>query len=233
MAPSDEVELISGSDKWKPFFRDVVPLLCIFFVVIGSMLVGWASPTESAAFGVVASFIASVCYGTLNKKSFLVSVVETAKISAVILFILVSSTTFSQILSFSGATTGLLNTFMGFDLSPFMVVIIMVVTLLILGCFTDQISMIMLTLPFFIPLANNLQIDLIWFGVLILIAMEISLLTPPFGLLLLVMQGVAPAGTRLSMVYKAAFPFLLLQVSVLILLVLFPEISKFLPALIK
>jgi tripartite ATP-independent transporter DctM subunit len=233
LAPSDDVEHFSRSEKWKPFFRDVVPLLGIFLVVIGSMVLGWASPTESAAFGVVASFIAAICYQTLNRKSFLVSVFETAKISTIILFILVSSTTFSQILSFSGATTGLLNAFMSFELSPIMVVAIMVVTLLILGCFTDQISMIMLTLPFFMPLVANLQIDVIWFGVLILITMEISLLTPPFGLLLLVMKGVAPEGTRLGTVYKAAFPFLLLQIGILITLVIFPEVARFLPELIK
>ncbi|MEP0002909.1 MULTISPECIES: TRAP transporter large permease [Pseudomonadota] len=225
LAPIDDAESFRGTEKWKPFFRDVVPLLCIFFVVVGSMLIGWASPTESAAFGVIASFIASFCYKSLNMKSFLVAVFETAKISTIILFILVSSTTFSQILSFSGATTGLLNTFLEFDLSPFMVVIIMVFILLILGCFTDQISMIMLTLPFFMPLVASLQIDPIWFGVLTLIAMEISLLTPPFGLLLLVMKGVAPAGTNLGIVYKSALPFLLLQVGVLLLLVIFPGLS--------
>lgn len=230
LAPAYEVERHSGWERWRPFVVDVLPLLSIFLVVVGSMLIGWASPTESAALGAVASALVALCYRAMDLRALSVSLRETAKISVMILFVLVASTTFSQILSFSGATTGLLSALGGYELTPLMVVLGMLLVLLFLGCFVDQISMIMITLPFFIPLAQAVGIDLIWLGVLFLIAMEISFLTPPFGLLLIVMQGVAPKGTRLGQVYAAAAPFLAIELGMLGLIVLFPWLATALPS---
>jgi tripartite ATP-independent transporter DctM subunit len=229
LAPAYSVERHSGWERWRPFVVDVLPLLSIFVVVVGSMLIGWASPTESAALGAVASAVVAICYRTLSRKALSVSLRETAKISVMILFVLVASTTFSQILSFSGASTGLLAALAEYQLSPLMVVVGMLLVLLFLGCFADQISMIMITLPFFIPLAQSIGLDLIWLGVLFLIAMEISFLTPPFGLLLIVMQGVAPKGTRLGQVYAAAAPFLAIEIGIMALIVLFPWLATALP----
>ena len=125
-----------------------------------------------------------ILYGEFNWREMIVAMRETAKISVMILFIIVASVTFSQILAFSGATDGLLRMIQGAVLSPMAVLVGMLVLLMFLGAFMDQVSMVMITIPFFIPMAQAQHIDLIWFGVLMLIVMEISFTTPPFGLLL-------------------------------------------------
>lgn len=158
---------------------------------------------------------------------------ETAKINTMILFIIAGSLVFSQALSNSGATDGLLSVITAMDLTPLTVVIMMIVVLLFLGAFMDQVSMLLLTLPFFLLGGSSLQvtfnIDVIWLMVLILIAMEISLLTPPFGLLLYVMKGVAPFDVSIGDVIKSALPFILIELLVLGLLILVPDVATWLP----
>jgi tripartite ATP-independent transporter DctM subunit len=229
-ADVEEAALLSGWDRVRPFLIHVVPLLGIFAVVVGTMLMGWASPTEAAAVGCAASVIAAAAYGRLTVAALGRALMETTKIAVMILFIIVASTTFSQILSFSGATRGILRLMSGVQIEPLVIVLLMLGLLLILGAFMDQISMIMVTLPFFIPLVGLFGIDPLWFAVLMLICMEISFMTPPFGLLIFVMKGVAPRGITLSQVYRAAAPFVLLQLLVLVLLIAWPPLATWLPA---
>jgi len=231
LAPSYDVAIDRGWQRWRPFVVNVLPLSGIFFAVIGTMLAGWATPTESAAFGSVAAVAAAAGYRSLTRANLLLSLRETAKISVMILFIIVGSTAFAQILAFSGATNGFLETITAYHWSHLALVIGMQLVLLFLGCFVDQVSMIMITLPFFVPLAQAAGIDLLWLGVLILISMEISFLTPPFGLLLFVMQGVAPKGTTITQIYRAALPFLALEIAVLVLVVAAPALATWLPSL--
>ena len=220
-------------ERWKPFLIYVVPLLGIFVVVVGSILAGWATPTESAALGSVASVVAAIAYGKFSIAKMVQALLETAKISVMILFIIAASVTFSQILAFSGATTGLLAVIETVGASPFALLIAMLLVLLFLGAFMDQVSMIMITLPFFIPLATSLDLNLLWFGVLMLVVMEISFMTPPFGLLIYVMKGVAPKSITLKDVYTAALPFIGLQLIVLGILIVFPEAATWLATLIR
>ena len=150
-----------------------------------------------------------------------------------ILFIIAGSLVFAQSLAVSGATEGLLESLTALQLSPLAVVVMMMVVLLFLGAFMDQVSMLLLTLPFFLLGATSLQatydIDPIWLMVLILITMEISLLTPPFGLLLYVMKGVAPFDVSIGAVIRSAMPFILIELLVLILLIFVPEVATWLP----
>ncbi len=210
-----------------------MPLFAIFVVVVGSIMGGLATPTESAALGCLASVVAVACYRQLRWRDLLVAVRETAKISVMILFIIVASMTFSQILAFSGAANGLLGLIGGLGYSTFAVVAGMMLVLLFLGAFMDQVSMMMISLPFFVPLAATQGIDLLWLGVLMLIVMEVSLTTPPFGLLLYVMKGVAPRNTTIQQIYLAAMPFIVLELIVLVLLVLFPVLATWLPDLAR
>ena len=233
LAPAYEVTIGHGWQRWRPFVINVLPLSGIFFAVIGTMLAGWATPTESAAFGSVAAVAAAAGYRVLTPANLILSLRETAKISVMILFIIVGSTTFAQILAFSGATNGFLDAMTTYQWSRLGLVVGMQLVLLFLGCFVDQVSMIMITLPFFVPLAQATGIDLLWLGVLILISMEISFLTPPFGLLLFVMQGVAPKGTTITQIYRAALPFLALELVVLVLIVGFPGLATWLPSLTR
>lgn len=215
--------------EWKPFLFNVLPLFAIFVVVVGSMLGGVASPTEAAALGCLATVIACAGYRALTWQSLKKAAMDTAKISVMILFIIAGSLTFSQILVISGAINGLLGFIEGFGLADLMLVLMMVSILLFLGFFMDQVSMILLTLPFFIPLAVAQDIDILWLLILMLIAMEISLITPPFGLLLFVLKGVAPPSVTLGQVYLAALPFVTLKLIVLALLVMFPIVATWLP----
>lgn len=233
LAPSDSGHQSRGWVRWRPFAVNVLPLFSIVAVVVGSIIVGWATPTESAALGVTASLAAAAAYRALRIDAVMRALYETATVSTMIMFILVASTTFAQILAFSGATDGLLAAAGTFEFSHLSLAIAMLLILLFLGCFVDQISMIMITLPFFVPLAKTAGLDMLWLGVLMLIAMEVSLLTPPFGLLLFVMKGSAPHDISMGQVYRAAAPFVILELLVLALIVASPALATWMPSLIR
>ena len=149
------------------------------------------------------------------------SLLGTVAISGIILFIIVGATTFSQVLSFSGVVNGIIGLITGQGLSPMTVLIGMILILLLLGCFVDQVSMMLITLPFFMPLVAKFNIDPIWFGMIFLICMQLGLLTPPFGLLLYTMKGVAPPSITMNQIYVAALPYVLFGLLVLLLIILF------------
>jgi tripartite ATP-independent transporter DctM subunit len=218
---------------WVPTLVYVLPLFTIFVAVLGSIFAGIASPTDSAAIGTLMSVIVAAAYGKLRFGNLMKSLIETAKVTTMIFFIIAASSTFSQILAFSGATNGALAEIAKFEMTPFVAVLAMLAILLVLGCFLDQVSMLLLTLPFFMPLAEALKIDVIWLGVMFLLTMEIGLLTPPFGLLLFVMKGVAPKGIGMGAIYRAAAAFILLELAVLSLIFFVPPIATWLPSLIS
>ena len=229
LAPADDPARLSLKERWRPFVRYVLPLFGIFLVVIGGLLAGLATPTESAALGCVAAVIAAAGYRSLTWIGLKKALMETVKISVMILFIIVASQTFSQILSFSGATSGLIRTIEGLALDPTTILIAIILILLFLGCFIDQVLMMMVTIPIFVPLADAVGIDLLVLGVVYLLTMEIGLLTPPFGLLLFVMKGVAPPTIGMGQIYRAVTPFVIIKLAVLTLIVLFPQIGTILP----
>ncbi len=234
LAPVDkEAERLTGWQRWRPFLVDVMPLFAIFVVVVGSIFGRIASPEEAAALGCLAAVAACLAYRKLTWATLMKALRETAKINTMILFIIAGSLTFAQVLQISGATTGLLEQIQGWQLTPLTAMAVMMLILLFLGAFMDQVSMVLLTLPFFLPLAQSLNIDPIWLMVLMLIAMEISLLTPPFGLLLYVMKGVAPPEITLGRIYAAAMPFIFLEILVMAILILFPDVAVWLPRVLN
>ena len=156
----------------------------------------------------------------------------TVAVSGTILFIILGATTFAQVLSFSGATNGIVALISGQGLSATVIIIGMMLILLFLGCFVDQVSMMLITLPFFMPLVQRLGIDPIWFGVMFLICMQLGLLTPPFGLLLFTMKGVAPSHVTMLVIFQAVVPFLVMSVLLLALVFFVPAVATWLPALI-
>ena len=179
LAPTFEHVTVRGWERWRPLVVYVTPLVLIFVVVILAMSAGWATPTESAAVGAVATALVAVVYRSLTWQSLLKALLGTAAISGVILFIIVGATTFSQILTFSGATNGLVSAIRDTQLTGPVVLGAMIAILLVLGCFIDQVSMMLIALPFFMPLVELYGFDPVWFGVLFLICMQLGLLTPP------------------------------------------------------
>jgi len=223
----------SGAQGWArlvPFVVHVLPLLLIFGIVIGAMTGGWATPTEAAALGAAGTIAAAILYRRLTGTNLMKSLLGTVAVSGTVLFIIVGATTFAQVLSFSGATNGLVTLVQAQGLSTMTIVVGMMLILLFLGCFVDQVSMMLITLPFFMPLVQRLGIDPVWFGVLFLICMQLGLLTPPFGLLLFTMKGVAPPEIELSDVFRAAMPYVWFSVAVLLAVLFVPGLATWLPA---
>jgi TRAP-type C4-dicarboxylate transport system permease large subunit len=160
------------------------------------------------------------------------SLLGTAAISGIILFIIIGATTFSQILSFSGATNGLVSLVQGAGLSQWIVLIGMLSMLLVLGCFVDQVSMMLITLPFFMPLVAHFGWDPLWFGVMFLICMQLGLLTPPFGMLLFTMRSVAPKEIATGDIFAAVMPYVLFGLLMLVMVMLFPSLATWLPSVL-
>lgn len=231
VAPPDTLPEMTLTERWTPFVIYVLPLSVLFFVVIGSLLMGIATPTESAALGSLTAVAIGAAYRALSWEKLGRALMETLKLSVMILFIIAASQTFAQVLSFSGATGGLINAINAFDPTPLMVLLGMIAILLFLGCFIDQVSMLMVTVPVFVPLAQAMGINELILGVVYLLTMEIGLLTPPFGLLLFVMRGAAPDTIRMRQIYAAVMPFLLIKLFVLGLIVWLPAIGTWLPGL--
>jgi tripartite ATP-independent transporter DctM subunit len=233
LAPDEQVDASArGAARWLPFATHVLPLVLIFALVIGAMTGGFATPTEAAAIGAAGTILAAALYRSLTWANLMQALTSTVAVSGTILFIIVGATTFAQVLSFSGAVNGLLGVVTGLGLSPKALIIAMLLILLFLGCFVDQVSMMLITLPFFMPLVQRYDIDLIWFGVLFLICMQLGLLTPPFGLLLFTMKGVAPASITMHEVYMAAMPYIAMSLVILVAIFCFPAIATWLPAVL-
>ncbi|MDQ0315351.1 TRAP transporter large permease [Amorphus orientalis] len=232
-APGYATERASLSEIIRAFAVNVLPMGLIVFSVIGLILLGWATPTESAAFGVLSVVVLAICYRALTWDAIVKSLTESLAVTAMMFLIILGSSTFSQVLAFSGATSGLLSWATSFDVGPHVMLFAMLLTLIVLGMFMDQLSMMMLTLPIFMPLIQSLGLDPIWFGVVMLLALELSLATPPFGMLLFLMVGVGPPGTTLGEVARAAAPYIACTLLLILLLVLVPEIALFLPNLMN
>jgi tripartite ATP-independent transporter DctM subunit len=233
LAPNEELPPAQGFwERWRPFLIHVLPLVAIFAIVVGAMTGGFATPTEAAALGAAATIAAAACYRALTIANLMKALTGTVAVSGTILFIILGATTFSQVLSFSGATNGIVTLVSAQGLSTTALIIGMMLVLLFLGCFVDQVSMMLITLPFFMPLVQKLNIEPIWFGVMFLICMQLGLLTPPFGLLLFTMKGVAPPSITMNQVYAAAAPYIVFGLIVLVAIFFMPPLATWLPALL-
>lgn len=229
LAPPGDVERHSAWETWRLLLLYVLPLVSIFAVVVGAMSGGFATPTESAALGALATLALALVYRVLTIEALMKSLRGTVAISGMILFIILGATTFSQILSFSGATEGLVGAILGQGLSPLVVLALMMAILIFLGLFVDQVSMMLITLPVFMPIVTRLGIDPVWFGVIFLICMQLGLLLPPHGLLLMTMRGVAPPEVTMMHIFQAVVPYIVMSLILLVLLLIFPGIATWLP----
>jgi tripartite ATP-independent transporter DctM subunit len=229
LAPATVVEERSGWARYELLVCYVLPLVSIFVVVIGAMSGGIATPTESAALGALATMALAAAYRALSFDALLKALRGTVGISAMILFIILGATTFSQILSFSGSTEGIVSNVLGAGLTPFAILAGMMLLLIFLGIFVDQVSMMLITLPVFMPIVQRLDIDLIWFGVLYLICMQLGLLLPPHGLLLMTMKGVAPKEVTMAHIFRAVVPYVAMSLVLLVVIILVPAIATWLP----
>jgi len=231
VAPSYEVPQSSFLENIITVICYVLPLGIIVFLVTGVIILGVATPTEAAATGTVGVFFLAAAYRRLTWEVVKKSIGSTLEIMGMIFLIICGAKAFSSLLSFSGVTVGV-GEVIG-NMPPVVTIIITQVIVLIMGAFMEPASIMMITLPIFIPVITALGFSSVWFAVVFLLSIEMSLTTPPFGLNLFVMKGVAPSDTTMKDIYLAGFPFLACDAIVMVLLIAFPEIALWLPSITK
>jgi len=216
-----------------PFFAKVrnswrlIPLLILIGGILGSIYGGVASPTEAAAVGVVLSMVIARCNGHFDKSIFLESMFAGLRTSCMIAFIIAGASFLSSAMSFTQLPTQLAGAIADMGLSPNVLLVMLTLFLLVLGCFLDGISLILLVTSIVMPLINAAGIDPIWFGIYLVIVVEISQITPPVGFNLFVIQGLT--GKNIFTIAKATLPFFLLMLFAIVLMRAFPDIVLYLP----
>ncbi|WP_240375953.1 TRAP transporter large permease [Bacillus piscicola] len=234
LAPTYEVDKVSLSEKLMDTIKYILPLGIIVFLLLGVIILGFGTPTQSAALGAIGTVILSYFYGGLTWKSIWDSLTGTFKSSVMIYMIIIGSTTFGQILSYTGVTQGLVQVVSELNFTPVVILILLQVALLVLGCFMEPLSIMMMTLPVLMPISSAMGFDPLWFGVIILLNMQIATITPPFGMDLFAMKSVVPDNSlRMTDIYKAVVPFLALNLLLMLILIFFPSISLWLPSLMR
>ncbi|MEZ5657855.1 MAG: TRAP transporter large permease subunit [Burkholderiaceae bacterium] len=232
-APSYETERLNFSQAVATVIVNIVPMGAVVLMVIGLIIFGIATPTESAAFGVLGVMILALAFRMLTFETVRASLISTIKVGGMVFFIILNSSIFSQLLAYSGASSGLLQYATSFDVPVAVMLLFIFLSLLLIGMFMDPVSMMLITVPIFFPLIKALGVDPLWFGLFMLMALEMSQTTPPFGLLLFVMLGVAPKGTSLKQVAVAAAPFLVCDAVLVLLIAVFPALVLFLPGIMR
>ncbi len=213
--------------------RYILPLGFVIFMVLGVIFLGVATPSEAAASGAVSTFILAAAYRRLSWEVVKKSLLGTVRITGMTLLIIASAKIFSQIVAASGAARGLIEFAEGLPVSPILIIVAVQVTVIILGMFMSVVGIMMITLPIFVPVVATLGFDTVWFAVIFLLAIEMATTSPPYGLILFVMKGVAPPDTTMGDIYKAALPFLYCDLVAMALIMAFPTIALWLPSIMS
>ena len=207
--------------------RFLIPVILLITVVIGSMYLGIATATEAAAFGVIGSLLLAAGQGSLSWRTFSESLMGATRTSAMIALILAGAAFLSLSMGFTGLPRGLADLIASWELSRFELLMVLLVFYIILGCFLDGISSVVLTMAIVEPMVREAGIDLIWFGIFIVVVVEMAQITPPIGFNLFVLQGMTEH--EMNFIAKAAIPMFLIMVLMVFVLIMFPEIATYLP----
>jgi len=203
--------------------KDIVPPLVLILAVLGSIFSGIATPTESSAIGAVGAVILSILYGSFSLGKMHEVSKETVKVTSMVFAVLIGATAFSMVFSYSGSEYLIEDFFMELPGDKWTFIVLSMLAILILGFFIDFIEIAFLVVPILLPVAIALDINLVWFAILISMNLQTSFLTPPFGFSLFYLKGVAPKSIKTTTIYKGVIPFILIQITVLLLVLLFPE----------
>jgi len=233
IAPSYEIPPVPLLEKLIATVKYILPVGFIVFLVTGTIILGIATPSEAAAAGTVGCFLLAAAYKKLNWQVVKQSFTSSLQIISMLLILMTGAIAFSQILAMSGASRGLVQFALSFPLPPILILIAMQFILLLLGCFISPNAMIMITIPMFMPVVHAAGFDPVWFAVIYMINAEMSVTTPPFGVALFVMRGVAPAGTTMGDIYRAGLPFLGCDLIAMALIIAFPTIALWIPSLMQ
>ena len=223
--PEEEPRMLF-SEKLKNS-RFLIPVLLLITVVIGSMYLGFATATEAAAFGVIGSLFLAATQGSLSWSTFSQSLMGATRTSAMIALVLAGASFLSLSMGFTGLPRGLADLIAQWQLTRFELLMVLLVFYIILGCFLDGISSVVLTMAVVEPMIREAGIDLIWFGIFIVVVVEMAQIPPPIGFNLFVLQGMT--NHEMSFIAKAAIPMFLIMILMVFVLILFPDIATWLP----
>lgn len=229
--PIDAAERISAWEKVKALKAMVLPGALIG-VVLGTMAAGVASPTEASALGAAGAMLCALAHGKLNLAMLSGALYRTARIMGMLMWIMIGAVIFSKIYIALGAGQAIVGQVMAAELSPYVVLTVILLSYLVLGMFLDDSAILFITVPLYVPIITALGFDPIWFATLFVLAMQCAYLTPPFGYNLFYMRSVAPPEVTTGDLYRSVMPFLALQILAIVVLVLFPQIALWLPGLI-
>ena len=230
-APLYDVPYVPLKEKVMATAQYLLPLGLIVFMVLGFIFLGVATPTEAAATGTLGSFILALVYRRLNWDIMKKSVMGTVKVTVMIFMIVIVSTTYGEILAFTGAAAGMTNFITNLTTPPIVILIGMLIVVLILGCFMETVAIMMITIPIYMPVVNAFHYNPIWFGVMMLIALETGLITPPFGVTLFVMKGVAPPEITMADIWRAVTPYVIVDILCIGLVMAMPSLATVVPSL--
>ena len=232
LAPQYDVEDVSLAVKIQLTVKYILPLGLVIFSVIGLIVFGVATPTESAAVGAFVCFLLAFLYKGVKQDIIKNALVRSVKVTAMMFMILTGATAFSQILAYAGATSNLVGLATQLPFHPMVVIIIMQFILVLLGTFMEPLSILMVALPIYMPIIRQLGMDPLPFLSVILINMEMATISPPDGLVLYTMKAVAPQYS-MGQIYRASVPFVIIDIVAMAVVMIFPEIATFLPSISK
>jgi tripartite ATP-independent transporter DctM subunit len=227
LAPTAD-EKVTEERTWRSLKDIVLPALLVV-MVLGSIFMGIATPSEAAGVGAFGSFLICIIYGKLTWKVITDSCLETMKNSGMALWILIAATLFGVVYTSAGAQDMVMRVVEQVPVNRWLVLGAMQVLLLLFGMFMDDYAVVTICSPIFIPIATLLGFDPIWFSVVFILNMQVSYLTPPFGWALILMKGVAPPEVQTKDIWQSVPPFVGIQLIVLILTMMFPQLALWLP----
>jgi len=227
LAPREAVE-VTWKIRWAALKDIVLPVLLVV-LVLGSIFLGIATPTEASGVGAMGAFLICFIYGRFTWKVLSDSCLETLKISGMVLWILIGATLFGVFYTSAGAQSLVMEIVKGLQVNRWLILGAMQVILLISGMFMDDYAVVTICAPIFVPIAKFLGFDPIWFSVLFILNMQVAYLTPPFGWALILLKGVAPPGIQTKDIWRSVPPFVGIQLLVLIIAMVFPQVALWLP----
>ena len=207
--------------------RFLIPVLLLVTFVIGSMYLGWATATEAASFGVIGSLILAMGQGSLTRETFIQSLLGALRTSCMIALILAGAAFLSLSMGFTGLPRALAEWIASLGLSPTVLILSLMVFYIVIGCFLDGISSVVLTMAVVEPMIRAAGIDVIWFGIFIVVVVEMAQITPPIGFNLFVLQGMT--NHEMNYLAKVALPMFAMMVVMVFILIAFPDLATYLP----
>jgi len=229
---AEERAALSAKQLTLMVLKSLVPPMILILGVLGSIFTGIATPTEASAVGAFLAFLLTLSYGRFTWKGLYSAVLQTTKVTSMVIIILVGATCFTGVFLGFGGGDVIEEYILGLGLGRWSIFIIMMIVCFILGMFIDWIGIVMITFPIFLPIATNLGFDKLWFVVAIAVMLQDSFLTPPFGYALFYLKGVAPPEVSIGDIYWGAIPFWILMEVGLIIIVIFPETITWLPSVL-